>query len=84
MTTCIIRVREIHSPIMHTPRGFRVEAALPNMAGTTPNGAQCPSFNAPWYITHFGDFTDMVDVLAGMPHAGRVLRELGFTDIRMA
>ena len=31
--TCIIRIQEILSPYHHTSRGFRIQVAIPNVAG---------------------------------------------------
>ncbi len=75
---CIIKVREMESPISGTPRGLRVLVALPNMASRTFAGEPCPSFDKPWAITWFGDFTDQGDVLASMRGIGKTLRRMGF------
>ncbi len=83
MATVIFRIREIVSPIMGDPRGYRFLVALPNMAARTMSGSATPSFDKPYYITHFGDFVDMDDVVLAAPKIRVTLSRMGFDKLVM-
>lgn len=84
MSACVCKVREVLSPISQEFRGFRFLVALPNNAARTLSGASTTSFEAPYYVTHFGDFTSMDDLCANIERITSELRALGFRSIMMA
>ena len=82
MSTCILTVREIKSPIMGTFRGYRILVAIPNSAGHKATTSEpAPSFDKTFLIATFGDYIDHAAVLERMPAIGKTLRRLGFDSI---
>lgn len=55
MATVIIKIRELKSPYMETPRGYRCLVATPNMAGSA-FGRAIASFDKPYLICMYGDY----------------------------
>lgn len=77
MATCIIKVKELLSPYMETQRGYRCIVAHPNLAGQA-FGRAIPSFEKPYYITHFGDYEDYPNFVKRWPIVAEELRRMGF------
>jgi len=83
MSACIFKVQAMQSPISQTPRGLRLLVALPNMAGHEGfSGKPAPSFESPYFVTFFGDYTDAVDLLTRFPAVLQTIKRMGFDDIR--
>jgi len=63
----ICTMLELKSPIHEVPRGFRLVAAIPNMAAVVPfkvGGPRCPSFKKPYLVAIVGDFPKVEQAIA--------------------
>lgn len=56
----IIRAREVKKPISQETIGFRLEAAIPNMAGKA-FGHEVPSFKRPYFVAESSDMNYVTD-----------------------
>jgi len=81
--TCSIRVRELRSPIMGEFRGFRVLAAIPNSAARSFTGEPCTSYEKPFLLTVFGDYTTMDEVKANFVRILLTLDRAGFKKFNL-
>lgn len=79
----IFKIQHIQSPIMKEHRGWRFSVALPNMAGRTFAGEECPSFEKPFYLCHFGDYETKADLLVHAPRIGKMLKRMGLVNLEM-
>lgn len=83
MTTCIVKVRDMRSPVMNQDRGIRVVVAIPNMAGHRPFSKDpAPSFDKPYFICEFGDYGNEDDFWKARPRIESTLKEMGYTTIQ--
>lgn len=80
---CILKVKTMTSPISGDPRGLRVLAAMPNKAARTMFGQPTPSFDKPWAIAWFGDYTSDEDVFKALRGIGKTLRRMGYSDFEI-
>ncbi len=78
MARCLLKIKHMESPISGDKRGLRVLVATPNMASRSMSGKACPSFEKPWSIAWFGDYTSDEDVFLALPKVGRTLRRMGY------
>ena len=81
MSTCILKVSNVLSPIGEEWRGYRITIASPNMAGVSAFGGACPSFTKPYFIAEFGDYESLEALNRAKPRIQRTIGRMGFTTI---
>lgn len=61
VSKAIIKIKETRRPISEDTIGFRIQAAVPNMAGRDFRGNAVPSFRKPYLIAESSDFSAIED-----------------------
>ena len=74
MPKCILKIRDVLSPVSETFRGVRVLIATPNATR---------SFERPWLVAWFGDYNDREDMGAHIADIGKALRRMGYNDVEV-